>query len=136
MGQQQILFLLLAVCILGIVMSVGIITKQKEILPNSRSHIIEELTGIAERAQSFYRKPVEAGGGNGSFLRLTATTNGICKLTTKATTPFADYFLPKTNSGSYVRLIAIGFEPGINPNLPVRVTMTVWAESTRVSILN
>jgi len=136
MGQQQILFLILTVCILGIVISVGIITEQKKTVPISRTHIIEELGVIAQKAQGFYRSPSETGGGGGSFLGLTAIPNGIRKLTPNPTTPHADYFLAKTNSGSYVRLIAIGFEPGINPNLPISVAMLIWADSSAVSILN
>jgi len=136
MGQQQILFLLLGVCVLGVSISVGLVGQQRESDPANEGIVLAELGRIASRAQEYYQSPIQSGGGEGSFLHLTATPDGIRKLIVNPSSLYADYFLQRTNTSRYLRITAVGFSPGRNPSLPLCLEMTVWPESTAVVVLN
>lgn len=136
MGQQQILFLLLGICIFGIAISVGVITLQNEFAPDNREVLKHELQALGAEAQAFYRRSIADGGGDGSFLGLSPGIEGISMLTSKHSTADGDFFIKRAGDLNSVELMAIGTERGIDARLPVRLVMTVWAESTAVQVLN
>ncbi len=136
MGQQQLLFLLLGVSIIGIMTSVGVISLQLEFAPDNREVLIQELSAIASEAQSYYRRPFNLDGGEGTFLGLGANIDGIKMLTPKHSTAHGDFFVRTPGNIDSVELMAIGIERGIDSRYPVRVVMTVWADSMAVTVLN
>ncbi len=136
MGQQQILFLILAVCIIGIAVSVGVIKAQQGDLDDRRDVVIEELERLASKAQEYYRRPLHEGGGDGSFLRLTARPGGIKSLMDAPSTKYGDFFVKMSRASSHLQLIGVGLDRGLDPHYPVRIIMTVWPENTSVTILN
>lgn len=136
MGQQQILFLLLGVCIIGIMVSVGLITSQSEMAPDNRQVLIAELHQMASEAQLFRKKPMEAGGGEGTFLGLLPNIESVRKLTPNHSTAQGDFFVRTPGGINTVELMAVGIQRGLDSRFPVRVAMTVWADSVAVQILN
>jgi hypothetical protein len=134
MGQQQILFLLLGVCIIGVSIAVALIGIQGEGSPKSYEEIEHELQWIALRAQGYYMRPVELGGGGGSFFRLVANPGQMRKLITPRSLA-AEYFLHPLNPYK-LQVTAVGFDVGTNPQLPIRLQMTVWPESTAIVVVN
>ena len=136
MGQQQVLLFALVFCILGIVLSVRFINLESESVRTNREIIIDDLYEIAARAQSYYYRPFEEGGGDNSFRGLNRGVHGIQRLKASVSTPFGEYFVVEPGNASTVKLLGVGIGRGRNPNLPVRVQMTVWSDSTSVFILN
>jgi hypothetical protein len=50
-GQQQILFLILAICVIGIAVTVGVIKVQQGDLDDRREVVIAELERLASKAR-------------------------------------------------------------------------------------
>lgn len=136
MGQQQLLLLILGVCVVGVAISVGIISLQDAATPDNREIMIGELRELARAAQSYYRRPFVYGGGNGSFLSLTAVPRSITQLTATPSTKYGEYFISKNGRSGSLEIIGIGMEPGEDSRFPVRVAMTVWPDSVAVRVLN
>jgi hypothetical protein len=136
MGQQQILFLILGACIIGIAASVGVITLQDNSMPDSRVLITNELQMLAAEAQEYFRREVRDGGGQGSFLALTTTPYAIRKLQKEAQPAYGVYSVKRTGTASYLEIIGVGVEKGHDRRQPVRVAIAVWPESTAVRVLN
>ncbi len=67
MGQQQILFLILAVCIIGIAISTGIIVLQSDSSVDYRQAIYTDLKKLASEAQAYRLRSFEEGGGDGTL---------------------------------------------------------------------
>ncbi len=136
MGQQQILFLILGICVIGIAISTGVIALQQAEAPDNRVMIIGDLHQLAGEARSFFNRPMENGGGDGSFLLLTSTTNGIHRLTRPFSTTHGEFFVKKTGRASCVEIIGVGVQPGKDVHLPVRVSIVVWPDREEVHELN
>jgi len=136
MGQQQILLLILGVCVLGITVSVGVITVQQDASYENRALLISELRHLGARAQEFYRRPIEDGGGNQSFLPLTIVPRDISVLSAIPSKVHGDFYIVRSNSCTSMQIIANGVVPGIYPRFPVRVMLTVYPDSSSISILN
>lgn len=135
MGQQQFLFLALCICILGIYCSARLIDVQGKSQTN-REVIINDLYQIADEAQKYYRRLFENDGGDGSFIGLSKGVRGIQTLQVFFPTSHGEFFVSKSGTESYVQILAVGVERGRDPSVPMRVLMTVWADSTAVFILN
>jgi hypothetical protein len=135
-GQQQILFLILAMCVIGIAVTVGVIKIQQGDLDDRRDVVIAELERLASEAREYYRRPLQDGGGDGSFIQLTARPQGIKKLIDAPLTNRGDFSVRMSNTSSYVELLGVGLDRGLDPRYPVKIMMTVWPESTAVTILN
>ena len=136
MGQQQILFLILGVCIVGIAVSVGLINLQGPSVDDNRGAIVEELQQLGAKAQLYYKRPFDEGGGGGSFLRVNLLPNGIETIGGERSTPHGEYLIKRNGHFSRTQIFAVGTTGGINPALPVRVVMTVWADRTQIVVLN
>ena len=136
MGQQQLLFLVLGVCIIGIAVSVGFINLQEKTVSDNRTVILEELQQLGIKAQAYYRRPFDVGGGGGSFLRVNLLPNGLETLGGARSTPHAEFLIKRNGNSSRTQILAVGTTGGINPALPVRMLMTVWPDSTHIDVLN
>lgn len=136
MGQQQILFLILGVCIIGIALSTGIIVAQSDPSSDQRQAVYSNLKQLASEAQAYRLRAFEEGGGDGTFIGLTATQQGIEKLTKMRFTPFAEYAIKRNGNSQSVQIIAIGHSPGNDPRKPMKMLMTVFPASTSIDVLN
>ena len=136
MGQQQILFLIFGVCVLGIAISVGFISVQQEASHENRGLLVAELQRLGALAQEFYKRPFEDRGGGGSFLPLTSVSQGISVLSPTRPRVHGDFFIKKSASIGSLQIVAIGVVPGNDPRFPVRAMITVYPDSTAVATLN
>jgi hypothetical protein len=135
-GQQQLLFLVLGVCIIGIGVSVGLINLQGLAVEDQRTAIMDELHQLGVKAQTYYRKPFDFGGGGGSFLRINMLPNGIEALGGLPSSPHAEFLIRRSGNSSRTQILAVGTAGGIDPALPIRMVMTVWPDSTHTDVLN
>lgn len=136
MGPQQLLVFILGFCIIGIAVSAGFIIVQNESYGDCRQAIYGEFTSLAKAAREYRARPYESEGGDGTFLGLTATTQGIARLTQTPSTPFADFSIQGNGVAQSVSILAIGKSPGLDVRKPVKMSMTVFAESTAIVVLN
>lgn len=136
MGQQQILFLILGVCIIGIAISTSIIVLQSDASIDHRQMIYSDLKKLASEAQAYRRRSFEDDGGDGTFIGLTSTLQGIEKLTKTRSTPYGEFVIKKSGNLQSVQIVAIGNSPGNDPRKPIKLLMTVFAESTSIGVMN
>ncbi len=116
MGQQQILFIVLAVIVIAIAIIVSISIFVSGTSQENRYKLTADLTNLATLAQQYYRKPVSSFGGGNSFLgwfippNLVSNSNG--------------FFSAVVNKQSLL-LIANGKEIGRDGDSSVKITMLV-----------
>jgi hypothetical protein len=110
MGQQQLLLIILGVIIVGIAVAVGITMFQDNAVDQNRSAVIGDLTTLAAKAQQYYSKPASLGGGQNSFVGLTADATGIGILASTAFSNNANgiYSVKTAGTASYVVLEGVG----------------------------
>ena len=87
MGQQQLLLIILGVLMVGLAVLVGVSMFQDNAVDHNRSLVIADLKTLASKCQHYYSRPMTMGGGNNSFVGLTADDRGIGML---AGTAFTD----------------------------------------------
>lgn len=136
MRQQQILFLILGACIIGIALSVGVIAVQANSGVDYRSALYTDLKKIADEARTYRARPYEEDGGDGTFIGLTSTPQGLEKLTSSSVLPAGKFSIVKSGNTQSVQILAIGFSPGTDPRKPIKMLMTVFAETTSIAVLN
>ena len=87
MSQQQILLLILAVFVVGIVIGIAAMLFNSNAVVANRDAIIHQLNVVAADAHQFSMKPEALGGGSGSYANyaipsgLTSDINGLYMLT-------------------------------------------------------
>ena len=94
MGQQQLLLIILGLIIIGVAVVVGVGMFQDNAVDHNRALVIADLKVLASKAQHYYSRPSTMGGGNKSFVGLTADVRGIGMLAGTAYTNNAN--------GSYI----------------------------------
>ncbi len=77
MGQQQIMFVILGVIIVGIAIAVAVMLFSANAEESCRSGVVNDLLFFANQARAYYWKPTHLGGGGKSFngLRLSMLAN-------------------------------------------------------------
>ncbi len=135
MGQQQLLLIILGVIVVGIAVAVGITMFTDNAVSANRDAVTNDLVNLASRAQQFYRRPTALGGGQGSFLGLSADNTGLAKLTSKAINSNGTYSIMTAGDANSVELKGIGTEKGTNGS-PIEVHMLVLSDSTSATFIN
>ena len=83
MGQQQLLFVILGVIVVGIALTVGVILFKQNAIETKRTIVTNECISLASMAIEYYRKATSFGGGGNSFngwsvpVQLQLTSTGI-----------------------------------------------------------
>ncbi len=136
MGQQQLLFLILGACIFGIAISIGVIAVQSNSHVDYRAVLHSELQTIAAEARAYRARTFEDEGGDGTFIGLTSTPEGMAKLNAHRSMPAGKFSIVKSGNSNSVHVLAVGFSSGIDPRKPMKMLMTVFPESISISVLN
>lgn len=135
MGQQQILFVILAVCIIAVALSIGVISSTGNSISDDRTLLARDLRAIASKAQEYSRVPVEQGGGV-SFYTLNRLTDALDRLGYPSSNAHGDFFVKNSINPSRLQVVAVGIRPGLDKSRPVRLMITVWSDSTALRVLN
>jgi len=126
-GQQQLLFILLGILVVGVAVFVGINYFRANAIEAKRNNVTNELVNLASLAQQFYLKPSALGGGSRSFVgwsippSLVITANGSYSIET----------INKTN----LIILGTGNEVVTN-NDSIKVKIDVNASSYQTRIIN
>lgn len=127
MGTQQLLLIAVGVVIIGIMIAVGLFMFRDQAAATARDSISNDLVALATASQKYYRRPSTFGGGGNSFGGLT-----MSKLTTRPSNANGDYLLtpdPVPRTATAVIITGTGKELGFDGVAPVKLTMTVMADS-------
>jgi hypothetical protein len=127
MGTQQLLMIVVGVVIIGIAIAVGLFMFRDQAAATSRDSISNDLVALATAAQKYHRRPVTFGGGGHSFGGLT-----FAKLSTKSSNSNGSYVLtpePVPGGTTAITITGTGIETGNDGATPVKLTMTVMADS-------
>jgi len=108
MGQQQLLLVALGVIIVGVAVVVGIGMFQDNAVDHNRALVIADLKTLASKAQHYYSRPMTMGGGNNSFVGLTADDRGIGMLAGPAFTDNANGTYTITSDGTSTQVVIHG----------------------------
>ncbi|MFQ5631956.1 MAG: hypothetical protein ACE5I1_24565 [bacterium] len=119
MGQQQLLLLALSTIIVGLAIVVGLNMFGENAGQANQNAVTNDVLTIASRAQGWYRKPAQFGGGGRSFAAVTLDTLGF-----PPTNPNGTYALSNLSVDSLV-ITGTGVEnpDGVGGNLSVAVTV-------------
>lgn len=131
MGQQQLLLIILGVIVVGIAVAVGITMFQDNASSSNRDAVTNDLVNLASRAQQYYRRPSSVGGGGNTFNGLT-----LAELTAKPTNSNGVYSLSTGGSATSVVITGTGVEKGNDAASAISMSVTVFADSTTMSVVN
>jgi hypothetical protein len=126
-GQQQLLFILLGILVVGVAVFVGINYFRANAIEAKRNNVTNELVNLASLAQQFFLKPSALGGGSRSFVgwsippSLVITANGNYSIET----------INKTN----VIILGTGNEVVTN-NDSIKVKIDINASSYQTQVIN
>lgn len=127
MGSQQLLLIVVGVVIVGIMIAVGLFMFRDQAAATSRDSISNDLVALATAAQKYHRRPTTFGGGGNSFSGLT-----FDKLSSRSTNGNGTYVLspdPVPPGQVAITITGTGIELGNDGATPVKLTMTVMADS-------
>ncbi|MBI5473776.1 MAG: hypothetical protein HY961_15670 [Ignavibacteriae bacterium] len=128
--------LILGFCIIGIAASAGVIVVQNESYGDSRQAIRAEFMQLAKAAHEYRARTYEANGGDGTFMGLTPTPEGISKLTPTPSTPHAEFSILSSGDSHTVSILAVGKSPGQDVRRPIEMVMMVFEDTSAVVVLN
>jgi len=133
MGQNQLLLIAVGLIIVCTAVAVGIAMMGDNATAANREAVKLDLVNLATRAQEFYRRPTNLGGGGASFAPLKANLSGMQKLVTTAKYPMTNangtYRILTAGNATRVVLQGTGAEIGKDGKTKIVVTMDVYAGS-------
>jgi hypothetical protein len=128
MGSQQMLLIIVGVLMVGLMIAIGITMFGDNASASNRDAIANDLAAHASRAQVFQKRPRCIGGGGGSF-------QGF-RISNGSTTNQNGSFAVSSSTSSAITIEGIGHELGYDHSNPVKVAITVSADTIAVAELN
>ncbi len=101
----------------------------------NREALERDLRNLALRAQDFWHRPMLEGGGEGSFLGLTADAVGLRKLTSYGQNGDGWFSVMTAGDVNSVELKGVGIQVGTNGS-PVEIHALVLADSMYMTYIN
>ncbi len=130
MGNQQLLLIVISMVIIAIAVATGVTMFRDSAASHNRDQLVADLSQFGVRAQSYYRRPSTLGGGESSFGGLT-----MAKITSKASNMNGSYTMdpdPVSGTPTFIKLVGIGTETGLNGTSPVKAVLLVYADTMKV----
>jgi hypothetical protein len=136
MGQQQILFVILAVCVIAIAVSLGVLSLNSATMSDNRSLVEQDLALMTRNIQYYVNRPVEEDGGGVSFDVLRRLPNALERAGCPTSNAHGDYFVRKGADALSMQVVGVGIEAGYDQTRPLRMVMTIWADSSALTVQN
>jgi hypothetical protein len=126
MGQQQLLLLILSAIIVGVAIVVGINMFGQNAVQANQDAVTQDVLTLASRAQGWYRRPVQMGGGGRDFTGL--NTNGPEKLNFTTPNDNGSYTL-SGGTATELTIEGTGTEDAGGAAGPLKVSVKIFADS-------
>jgi hypothetical protein len=156
MGQQQLLLIVLGLIIVGIAIAVGMNIFTGLAKDANRDRVVNDLVNLAAKAQQFYRRPLQMGGGGNSFgdgntnqldgqisfdltAADTANDNGVYAIITdgsEGTINGVNTGRADVGSGTELIIKGWGVETGDDDIYPIQAYVRVGAQNYVVTVVN
>jgi len=128
MGSQQQLLIIVGVLMVGLSIAIGITLFVDSASASNRDAIASDLENHAARARVFQKRPRYLGGGGGSFVGFQLSSGSVKNSN--------GVFSVHDANATSVIIEGIGHEIGYDRTSPVKVAMTVSADTMTVAELN
>ncbi len=141
MGQQQLLLIILGVIVVGIAVAVGITMFKDNAISANRDAVVNDLVNLAARAQQYYRRPTDLGGGQGKFdaitlQHLTNVPAGAPSYGNANGTYSLGAIVNGTGANGSVEIVGIGSEIGNDGSTHVEAHVLVFGGKDSVWTVN
>ncbi|MFQ5771242.1 MAG: hypothetical protein ACE5HX_11940 [bacterium] len=123
MGQQQLLLIVLSAIIVGVSIIVGLNMFSSSAVQSNIDAVTQDVMTIASRAQEWWRKPAQMGGGGRDW-----TGVSLIRINFPDSTINGSYAVSIV--GSNLQIVGTGIEDGDGDGTPISVTTTV--DSTNI----
>lgn len=130
MGQQQLLLLILAAVIVGVAITLGINMFAQNSAQANQEAVVQDVLTIASRAQAWYRRPVQMGGGGRDYTNIT-----LANLNFRSPNANGSYALSNANNAS-LTITGTGVEDGDGDNVNLVVTAIISPDSVDQMTIN
>jgi hypothetical protein len=123
MGQQQLLLLILSAVIVGVAIVMGINMFAENAAQANQDAVLQDVLTLASRAQAWYRRPVELGGGGRTFAGIT-----LADLNFPATNGNGTYTLG-VGTATALPITGVGTENPDGTGANLTITIAVGADT-------
>jgi len=124
MGQQQLLYIILVVILVGLAVAFGIILFNNHSIQSKKDAIVDELSNLGTMAQHHYNKPALLGGGGKSFIAWNIPNQ-------MKNTPNAKYTI-KSKGISQVVIEAVSSEM-LTGNVPIKFNLQIGPNKFQIT---
>ena len=121
--------------VVAITIAVGIRVLSESSAQANLEAVIFDIQALAARAHQYYLKSSRMGGGNKSFVGLTADAAVLLKLTTRATNENGTYSITTSGAASEVVLQGVGGEEMDGDGTRIQVWMWVRSDANDDSLV-
>jgi hypothetical protein len=128
MGQQQLLLLILAAIIVGVTIMLGIDMFSQNSAEANQQAVVQDILAIAGRAQAWYKRPTQMGGGGRTY-------NGITLAKINLPTSNANGGYSITGNGNTATIVGNGVEDADGDGSPLQVTITVGVDTVSTATI-
>ena len=134
MGVQQLTLLVLTVIIIGISISAGIIIFNQTLIRNNRLAIIDDMNIFAGVAMTYYKTPLDMGGGNRTWdVDVMGPWFGYNYDAANKSISNSNGTFTFSSDGDVLTIIGTGTEVGTNGSDNVEVILTLTGETSEIS---
>lgn len=127
MGSQQLLIIAVGIVIVGLMIYSGFLIIQTYFENSNRDQLIATINDVGVMAQQYVKKPIEQGGGGGTF-------TGWLLPTDLSSTDAGKIRATITNNR--INLVATGTELGMDKVSVVRITAAIEKSAIRITVTN
>ena len=136
MGVQQLMLIVLTVIIIGISISAGIIVFNQTVIRQNRLAIIDDMNIFAGVANTYYKTPIDMGGGNriwnvddlGAWFGYNYDVANNCFSNFNGTFVFS-------SDEDVLTIIGSGTEIGTNGSTNVQVVLTLTGDTGEITLI-
>ncbi len=124
MGQQQLLLLILSAIIVGLAIVTGINMFGENAVQANKDAVMQDMLTIASRAQGWYRRPTQLGGGGRDYNNVSVDT-----LDFDGTNGNGTFTIAATGGGVTALITGNGIEDGDGDGTPLQLRITIGADT-------